>query len=173
MANRTEADIFLVNLETLEQVSIMFVPNELEWESVSNWAVIPTIGRNNPFYHYTSGEDTLSFELDWYANDESRVQAINACTKIKSWARNNGFSRRPPRIQLIWGNLFQNHVFIIQESGYRLSNFQRPKGMMPAQAYQTIVLKKVTPVNESTATIDEQFSVAPQLDQVDPNEISS
>ena len=156
--NTTSAEVYLVNLETLEKLSIMYIPRQLEWEAPSNWVAIPTIGRNNPFYHYTGAEDKLSFELDWFAYDEDRVLAINAATKVKSWARNNGYRSRPPRIQLIWGKLFQNHVFIIEDASYTLSDFQQNKQMMPAQIRQQLVLNKVTEDNELRDEIDENFT---------------
>ncbi len=161
MALRTEATIAIVNLDTRERVSVMFVPKDVNWQAKSNWSVIPTMARNNPFYHYTGGEDKLSFELDWYAGDSSREDAIAAATKIKSWSRNNGYRNRPPRIMVIFGRLFRNHVFVLESAPYKMELFHRQKGvnedLLPVQIYQTITLLKVTSANQDHAEISEGF----------------
>lgn len=159
MPNVTEAQVFLVNLDTTEKLPIMFIPQEgLNWGAKSNWAVIPTVGRNNPFYHYTGGEDVLKFQLDWYAGDKGRVSAINAANKVKAWSRNNGYESRPPRVALIWGDLFQSHTFVIQSAEYTMEMFDRTHKMMPVQIYQEISLAKITDDNETHEEISDQFN---------------
>lgn len=157
----TKAEIYIVNMETGEKVRVMFVPLLLEWESTSNLAPIATLGRNNPFYHYTGGEDKLSFELDWLATDKAKTAAINACNKLKSWSKNNSYKKPPPRIKLIFGTLFSNHIFLIADASYNMAMFQGTHRMLPAQCYQTIELVKITSYNETHKDIS---------DYIDPSE---
>lgn len=151
--SKTAAPVFIVNLETKEYIKLHFVPLEVEWESKSNIAAIASIGRNNPFYHFTGGEDTINLELDWHAYDNARQSAIGAANTLKAWSRNDGYKKGLPRIKLIFGNLFRDHVFIIAAAPYKMSLFQRNRGMMPAQVNQTLTLKKVTMSNETRNTI--------------------
>lgn len=158
MAAKTKANIYLVNLDTLEKLSIQFIPKEgISWEATSKWAVIPTVGRNNPFYHYTGGEDSLTFKLDWYSNDQARQDAIAAARIVRSWSRANAYRSKPPRIMLIFGDVFKNDVWIIDSAPFTMELFQLPRNMRPAQVYQDITLKKITSFNESHTTMRAGF----------------
>src|SRR5688500_14575029 len=74
------SNMFLVHLDEfnnrLESLQIQTVPIEMQVTPTANWATIPSIGRNNPFYHYTGGEDTLTFQLDWYSVRDSNWDVI-------------------------------------------------------------------------------------------------
>ncbi len=147
--------LYIVNMDTGEKLSILFSPMEINWDAKSTLVAIPTMGRNNPFYHYTGAEDKIEFELDWYAMDRARVSAINSCNKLKSWSRNSGYNKRIPRIKLIFGTLFSNHVFLIEDAPYTMSLFQKTHGMMPAQCMQSISLVKITSYNETHEELSE------------------
>lgn len=151
--SKTAAPVYIVNLETRESIKLHFIPKEIEWEAKSNVATIASIARNNPFYHFTGGEDIINLELDWHAYDVERTSAIDAAIKLKSWTRNDGYRRGLPRLKLIFGKLFENHVFIATGAPYIMSMFQMPKGMMPAQVTQKLTLKKVTLSNDTRKTI--------------------
>lgn len=137
----------------MESLRLHFIPNEIAWETKSDIKAIPSIARNNPFYHMTGGEDKITLELDWHAYDEERVSAINAANALKSWSKNDGYRRGLPRIKIICGSLFKNHIWIIQAAPYTMSLFQPNKGMLPAQVYQKLTLCKVTTINERRKTI--------------------
>ena len=151
--SKTAAPVFIVNLETKEYIKLHFVPLEVQWEAKSNVAAIASIARNNPFYHFTGGEDTINLDLDWHAYDVDRQSAIGAANTLKAWSRNDGYKKGLPRIKLIFGEIFRDHVFIITGANYRMSLFQRQKGMRPAQVTQSLTLKKVTMLNETRKII--------------------
>lgn len=148
-ANMTRSPrvMFLVNLETLEKIAIQFVPTEMRWETDSSWVVIPTVGRNNPFYHYTGSEQTLTFQLDWNAQVENRTDVIKACRWVEDLSRADGYDSPPPRVRVIFGNLFEDYVFIVEKAPFKMSLFHAAYGMMPTQAYQEITLKRITAIN--------------------------
>lgn len=131
-----------------QPLRIQTVPLELNVRPESNWAIIPTIGRNNPFYMYTGGEDTLEFTLDWYATDSTNPnQVIDACRWVESLQKADRYIDGPPRVKLIYGELYKYTTWIVKSAPYKLSLFSREKGMLPRQAYQEITLCRVTENN--------------------------
>lgn len=139
--------------QQLETLRIQTVPDELEVTPTSNWAVIPSIGRNNAFYHYTGGEDALKFTLDWYAVTANKNEVIEKCRWVESLAKSNAYFTAPPRVVLVFGELYQYDTWIIESAPYRLSLFDRSSSMMPRQAYQELTLKRVTDNNMTTDDI--------------------
>jgi hypothetical protein len=139
--------------QRLESLRIQCVPDKLSVEPSSNWAIIPSIGRNNPFYHYTGGEDVLKFTLDWYSVHEYREDVIEKCRWVEALAKANAYYNKPPRVILIFGKLFQFDTWIVEAAPYQLSLFDRERDMLPRQAYQDLTLKKVTPKNTTTEDI--------------------
>lgn len=155
----TNSNIWLVRIDDrerrVEKLRIQTVPIDVRVEPESNWVVIPSIGRNNPFYHYTGGEDTLSFTIDWYSVHPLRQDVINNCRWVESLSRANGYKEEPPRVLLVFGELFKYTTWIVQAAPYRLSLFDRESQMLPRQAYQDLVLKKVT--DHSTGISERRF----------------
>jgi hypothetical protein len=139
--------MYLVNLITLEKLPIQFVPIEMQWAPESNWVVIPSVGRNNPFYHYTGSEQTLSFQLDWNAKAENRQDVIEACRWVENLSLADGYDAEPPPVRLIFGTVFENYTFIVERAPFSISLFDVQNNYMPKQAYQDIVLKRTTGVN--------------------------
>ena len=151
------SNMWLVRLDSLgdeqEKLRIQTVPIEMSVTPESNWVAIPTIGRNNPFYNYTGGEDTLEFILDWYSTSEDNTDVINKCRWVESLSKANGYVKGPPKILLIFGKLFTRTTWIIEKAPYKLSLFNKSEGMLPRQAYQELTLKKVTDHNSSITEI--------------------
>ena len=143
-----ERHTYIVDLVTQQWLEIQWVPKELSYKPDSNWVAIHSSGRNNPLYHYTGSEDTLEFELDWYAEFKDRGDVIDKCRWLESLSKNNGWEEPPHHVAIIFGNVFNdNSTWIVASAPYRLSDFHAPTQMMPIQAYQTITLKRVTKKN--------------------------
>jgi hypothetical protein len=137
------------NNNRIEALQIQTVPMEITVDPIANWATIPAIGRNNPFYHYTGGEDEITFTLDWYSVREDNEDVIEKCRWVESLSRADAYSKEPPRILLIFGRLFKYDTWIIKSARYRLSLFNKEQGMFPRQAYQELMMSKVTSKNTS------------------------
>ena len=135
--------------EQLEQLNLVAIPNEIEVSPEANWKVIPSIGRNNPFYNYTGGEDQIHFTIDWYSRFELRDDVIWNCRWVESLTRADAYRKEPDRVILLWGNLFKYTTWIVTDAPYRLSLFDKGSNMLPIQAYQEITLRKVTKENSS------------------------
>lgn len=141
------------NGRNLESLKIQTVPEQIEVQPSSTWSVIPSIGRNNPFYHYTGGEDSLRLTLDWYAVTAAKEEVIEKCRWVESLSKADGYFKGPPLVVLVFGDLYVYDTWIIESAPYRLSLFDRSAGMFPRQAYQDLTLKKVTPNNTTTEQI--------------------
>lgn len=148
----TPSEMWLVRLSNnaqVESLRIQTVPFEIEIDPAPNWAIVPTLGRNNPFYHYTGGEDTLQMTLDWYSVDPLRNDVIDKCRWVQSLCKADGYKKEPPAVLLIFGNLFRNTTWIIKNAPYKLSIFDKEMKMLPRQAYQEVTLAKISDHNTS------------------------
>jgi hypothetical protein len=146
--------LFLYNVETGERIALQTVPNELAYSVNPNWVSLTPMGRNNPLYHYTGSEDSLSLTLDWYSEEENREDVIRKCKHIESWSKNDGYDNPPPRVKLLWGNSYLNQAtWVISDCEYKLSNFHYSYNMLPQQAYQKLTLLRVTETNLNWSSI--------------------
>lgn len=167
-------EIIIINPNVSPYVSLTLQnrPNELKIEPKGTWAAVSSMGRNNPFMMYTGGEDMISFEISWYANDKNhREEVITKCKLLESWTKADGYLAAPPVLQIMWGNsgLFDNDYFILESAPYTLSHFQdrawaqldsptldnpstirstvRNLNLYPNCATQTLTFKKVSRTN--------------------------
>lgn len=150
-----EKKLYITNLDSspIERLRIQTVPEAINIDPVSNWNAIPSIGRNNPFYHYTGGEDEIRFVLDWYSNTDNRRDVIEACRWVESLTRNDSYNSRAPRVHLAWGDLYKYSEWIVFKAPYELKFFEQGSGLLPIQAFQRVSLKKVSDENTSKADI--------------------
>jgi len=137
--------------------------SNIEVTPESTWAVVKSMGRNNPFYMFTGSEDTLSLEISWYSMDDNREDVINKCRLLESWTKSDGYTSSPPTLWISWGNsgMFEGDSFILKSAPYKPSNFQNSyrKGerkstneiidlkLFPNSATQTLTFNRVTSDN--------------------------
>jgi hypothetical protein len=145
------SNIHLVNLDepdrTIGKLKIQTVPLNLSVTPTTQWAVIPVLGRNLPRYQYTGGETKIRFQLDWYSVTPLRDDVIDRCRWVESLSRSDGWNAPPPRILLIFGDLFKNQTWVVESAPYELSLFDKEWGMLPRQAYQELTLMQVSDTN--------------------------
>lgn len=128
-------DIVIANLNVSPAISLVIQnrPDRLRVEPAATWAAVKSMGRNNPFYFYTGGEDTITFDISWYSIDaDHRDDVVNKCRLLESWARADGYISSPPTLRIQWGNsgLFEDDLFILASAPYELTNFQNASRMM-------------------------------------------
>src|SRR3972149_8084190 len=87
---REPHDLFLYDTITNEKMEFQFVPKSLNYEAESNFVSIASIGRNNPFYHYTGSEDSLEFELDYFSAMDNRHDVIKRCRWVEALTKADG-----------------------------------------------------------------------------------
>jgi hypothetical protein len=133
-----------------DKITLPTVPYELDYDPKSNWAIVGSIGRNAPFYHYTGSEDSLSFKIDWYSKMEHRQDVIYYCRWLEARSKADGYYEDPHRVIVVWGEddlLLRDAVWIVVKATYKLSQFVKTQGMLPQQAYQEVTLKRVLNFN--------------------------
>lgn len=153
-SNRTDRNLIIKDLTTFEEIKIQWVPQELDYSPDSNFTSIASMGRNNPFYHFTGSEDTLKFTLDWYGQEESREDVLRNCKKLEALSKNDGYDGPPHRIKLIWNSImFSDATWLVVSAPYKMLLYQAHRNMLPQQAYQSVTLKKVTSTNMTSNDI--------------------
>lgn len=151
-----------------QYLNLPFTPSALNYQISSNFVPIATMGRNNPHYHFTGSEDTVSFTIDWHAYQNHREDVLFFCKWMESLCKNDGYGNPPHRIKLAWGQdsiMFQDDIWIVVDASYEMSqfvdsynntgdrnNFTRV-GLLPQQAYQKVVLKRLTQYNRTIEDI--------------------
>lgn len=158
--------VVIINPNTSPAISVVIQgkPTSLDINSESTWASVKSMGLNNPYQIFTGSEDTLSFEISWYAVDSNREDVINKCRLLESWTKADGYKSSPPTLYISWGSskIFENDTFILVSAPYKLTNFQNSYrkglrsdpnsqivdlGLLPNCATQTLTFKKVTKNN--------------------------
>jgi len=148
-------------------ITLPFVPREISYQPSSKFVGIATMGRNTPYYNFTGSEDSLQFDIDWFASNEDRQDVINSCRWVEALTKADGYSEAPHRVKLVWGKddlLWQGDTWLIVEAPYTLSDFVKGQrnqqtgeiqrlGLMPQQAIQKITLKRVVGHNMRASEI--------------------
>lgn len=141
--NITKPQILIFNWfsNPVQYIELQTVPRELEINSEGTWAVINSMGRNTPMYHYTGSETTLQFSISWYSNDRANPQDVLAkCRLLEMWSKSNGYQQAPPLLQIMFGDsgMFSNlqkdgqtkisdgtsYYWILQSASYKLSGWR-------------------------------------------------
>lgn len=148
-------------------------PTSIDFRGESTWAVIKSMGRNTPMYHYTSSEDIYQMNVSWYCNDpDNPGEVINKCRLLESWTKSDGYTLAPPVLQIGWGtdgDLFYGKYFILTSATYTLGNFNaaarmrnlgtgetiatQQKYLLPYVATQELIFKRVSDHNSTHAEI--------------------
>lgn len=158
-----------------EFITLQTVPKEIEFQGESTWAVIHSMGRNTPMYHFTGAESVIQLNISWYCNDKANPQeVVTKCRLLESWSKANGYQAGPPILQIQWGNsdLFEGQYFILTSATYKLANWRAsakvwnkqsnkfvnrvgyadPK-MYPSTATQELIFRRVSSTNLSSEDI--------------------
>lgn len=138
-------------------IALDYVPEEIEINPSSLLKSLNIVGLNYPKYHYGGGEDIITFSIKWYGHGEEYDSVISKCRRIEALTKADGWIKGPPPIVIKWDNsniLFEEHVFIVEKAGYKISSFQLNKnvntkkgyesfGLLPIVAIQKVVLKRI------------------------------
>jgi hypothetical protein len=132
----TQGQLAIVELSPpFERLEIQFMPTGLAWSRTPDLPALAVVGRNNPHYHLTGGEDRLNLRLDFATELESRLDVIR---KVQ-WLRSLTFA--PVRnVKLVWGQLFKSEVWVVASFKADMDQFMHNANMLPQQAYVDITL---------------------------------
>jgi hypothetical protein len=181
---KDEERIWIINLDasgtkvsdafktSTDKLQLQTIPRSMNVNPQSKIVGIASMGRNNPHYHYTGSEDTISFEITWYANTpdseakpDLREDVINNCRWLESLTKNNGYLNSLPRIMIWWGRdnlLFSKSIWVLTAAPYDLSQFQAAHrngtsiihtSLNPSLATQKLEFRRLTSHNLLTSEI--------------------
>jgi hypothetical protein len=113
---------------------VQFVPESLGFSRGMRIEDITIIGRNLPFYQYTSGDREFSVELDFHTQEEDGQDVLNNVRWLESKTMNETFQKGACSILVQMGEVFSDKTWIIKSLSYDLMDFDHLKGLAPRRA---------------------------------------
>ena len=161
--------IYNISSDPITYLELQTYPEKVSFQGESTWAVINSMGRNTPMYHFTGAESIIQLNISWYSDDPANpADVIAKCKLLEAWSKGNGYISAPPILKLNWGDseLFKDELFILTAATYELSNWRGsvkqydrntkelvlPKGyvdtnLLPAMATQELIFRRVSATN--------------------------
>lgn len=161
--------IYNISSDPITYLELQTYPEKVSFQGESTWAVINSMGRNTPMYHFTGAESIIQLNISWYCDDPANPADVMAkCKLLEAWSKGNGYISAPPILKLNWGDseLFKDELFILTAATYELSNWRGsvkqydrktkelvlPKGyvdtnLLPAMATQELIFRRVSATN--------------------------
>lgn len=162
----------------LASLQLQHRPPTIQMNAESQISAVPTLGRNNPFYHYSGSEDILTFDISWYATTKSRRDVLYKCRWLESLTKADGYNTAPHRVKIVWGEdnlMFNDQVWILVSAPYVLTNFidkgynkspgssewgkTEKLGLVPTMATQQLTFKKLRVYNATYSDIMEMGNI--------------
>lgn len=119
--------IYNLGASPAQWIELQTIPEKVAFQGESTWAVINSMGRNTPMYHFTGAETVIQFNVSWYCNDPANPEEVVAkCRLLEAWSKANGYAVAPPVLEIQWGDsdLFQDQKFILTAATYELKNWK-------------------------------------------------
>lgn len=141
--NYTQGKCYLVSLQPPnERLEFQFLPQEIKVNRGIKAGQIDVVGRNTPKYHVTGGDKTIQFELDFYAEDEQRLEVMQKLEWLESLTFNNGkkSDKGVERVKLVFGDMFKDEVWFLTAFSYTARGFSPDHNYMPYFAKASITL---------------------------------
>lgn len=161
--------IYNISSDPITYLELQTYPEKVSFQGESTWAVINSMGRNTPMYHFTGAESIIQLNISWYCDDPANpADVIAKCKLLEAWSKGNGYISAPPILKLNWGDseLFKDELFILTAATYELSNWRGSvkqydrktkelvlsKGyvdtnLLPAMATQELIFRRVSATN--------------------------
>lgn len=161
--------IYNISSDPITYLELQTYPEKVSFQGESTWAVINSMGRNTPMYHFTGAESIIQLNISWYCDDPANpADVIAKCKLLEAWSKGNGYISAPPILKLNWGDseLFKDELFILTAATYELSNWRGsvkqydrktkelvlPTGyvdtnLLPAMATQELIFRRVSATN--------------------------
>ena len=95
----------ITNMDTNEEIEVMFNPKEYVLEKKTPWSEINTFGLDAPPVQFTMGErKRLSMEL-FFDTSEDKTDVREYTSKVETLMLVNAQEHRPPILRFSWGSL--------------------------------------------------------------------
>jgi hypothetical protein len=140
-----------------------FVPSTINYRRKASYANVDVIMRNIPKPHYTGGDASMSFQLDYFAEQEDRSDVVNRVRELEAATYADGFNSPPAIVKVVWGKMFREELWVITDFNAKYSDFRPMNGFLPQQAYVDLTLQLISETNPTVADINKPIvgSVSP------------
>ncbi len=133
--------VYIVEVDTLEQLEVQYMPNELTDSSNAELNAIKTIARNQPFQGYSGVENTITFSLDFYSQQNDRKDVLQKTRWLKSMTFGESFNGKPSRLRIVWGEFLNDFTFVLDSVNIKYSNMMKYHEGLPCQAMVDLTFK--------------------------------
>ena len=159
---RADNVIQIINFSanTIRYIQLQTIPSEIQHVDETAWAVINSMGRNVPMYHYTGSETSVTFSVSWYSDDRNNPDdVLTKCRLLEAWTKADGYVKAPPILQIRWGSadVFKDQFFILTKADYRLANWRVSSNRYDSKTKKFIPVGKQPGLQPSTATQELTF----------------
>lgn len=112
--NTTLSQLFIVEMEApFTRQMIQFVPEIVSVPRTASIQKFAVVGNNNELFAYTTGAESLSLNLEFYAQDDGRREVFEAVNWLKSLTLSDGIAGKYKKVLLVFGDLFKYDTWII------------------------------------------------------------
>lgn len=123
------------------------IPDEMAWGRDVAMQSVNIVGRNTPSYHYAGGETLLTMQLDFYAEEQDRLDVLRKTKWLESLTYNQGVLNAPPRVIIGFGDMFsvggdKNPLWVIKDIKPRYSLPHAFYDYLPTQVYIDITFAR-------------------------------
>ena len=138
-------DLYIVAIDEPQTntLRVQYMPLQVQYNRSAKFEAIPIIGRNEDLSHFSGGNTTLSLNLDFYSSDPDGTNA-NASIQFLESLTYSGRNRPPSRVQLVFGRLFENTLWLLQSLNVVYSVFEGGKEWLPRYAVAQCTFKRDT-----------------------------
>lgn len=118
-------------------------PSEIQDNKAVEWEAVGIMGFSDPRFQFNnSGERTINFTLKLYSR-ENRLYVRDTCNWLRSLEYPDymgaGDRMPPPRVRLIFGQLYEKEDWIVRAVNIRYLTFD-PEYLVPIEADADLVL---------------------------------
>lgn len=126
--------IYIVEVETLEQIECQYMPNELTRNNTAEINKIKTVARNNPFPGYSGVETDMMFSLDFYSEQEDREDLMSRVKWLEGLTYGQAFNARPVKIRIVWGRFLNKFTFCVNNVNVKFAQMNKYHDGLPLMA---------------------------------------
>lgn len=144
---------FFVDMQNLEKLYFQNIPLTLDYDPQTSLVALPSFGRNITDYQFTGAEDVLKFDLSWYGDSITRDDVIKKCKWLEALSKDDGTGNGIHTVKLVFGDMYQDAIWVMKSAQYTMSLFNRQFGMLPQLAISKIVLCKISTKNPTRDSI--------------------
>jgi hypothetical protein len=131
----TRGSFYILSLTTLERLHVQFFPKSVDINRTASFGELAIVGRNTPQYHYANGTEEMNLKLDILGEQNNRKDVLEKVAWLKALAYADGSAKPPQKIKVIFGDVFQNEVWVVKGVTTNLTLFNKEYRNMPQQAY--------------------------------------